>query len=206
MTQDSGSEGETKVCACGTRFTVVRGRGRPAVHCPSCRKPRGIDRDPAATQRRSNARANAVAEAEARTALATPVVDAMRMAFALEAHSDPVKAAAFAGLTLDATVAHQLAREARKLYPDGVSNIALTGLARATLGGMLLHLAHHTAHLKPDYTAGGARAVGQLMTALAADHRPTGDGTFTFNLTSASGEPVSVVRDPATVARPKLAS
>ena len=70
----------------------------------------------------------------------------------------------------------------------------------------LLHLAHNTAHLKPDYTAGGARAVGQLMTTLAADHRPTGDGTFTFNLTSASGEPVSVVRDPATVARPKLAS
>jgi len=196
-----------KIChKCGASYEQKPGPGRPSRYCVACRKPRGVDPDPAATVARTRAKARQVEEATVRAAVATPVVDAMRMAFALEAHSDPVKAAAFAGLTLDATVAHALAKEARKLYPDGVTNIAMTGLARATLGGMLLHLAHHTAHLKPDYTAGGARAVGQLMTTLAADHRPTGDGTFTFNLTSASGEPVSVVRDPATVARPKLAS
>jgi hypothetical protein len=194
-----------KLCeACGKAYKLTPGPGRPPKFCPKCRKPRGIDGNRAATVARSNAKAqNAVAAAE-RSAVSTTIEQAMRMAFALEAHADPVRAAAFAGLTLDPVQAKALAKAAREIYPDGVSNIVLSGLGRAVLGGMLLHLASNTAHLKPDFTAGGAKALGQLMTALSSSEDAPTTGDFVFNLTGASGQTVSVVRDPATVVRPKL--
>lgn len=126
----------------------------------------------------------------------------MRVAVALEVHTDPAQAVAFAGLDVPPPDAAALARAARDLYPDGVNNAALSALVRANLGSMLLDLWGATAHLKPDYIAGGVRALGQLLGMLVSGENAPSSGNFIFQLTSSSGATISVLRDPAAVVRP----
>ncbi len=197
-----------KLCgACGRAYKLTPGPGRPPKFCPRCRKPRGRDPNRAATVARSNAKAQNAAEAVDRAAVSSSIEQAMRMAFAMEAHADPVQAAAFAGLTTDPVQAKALAKAARAIYPDGVNNAALGGLGRAALGPMLLQLLNSVPHLKPDYIAGGMRALVQMITILLGNDSTAGDGagTYVFNLTSASGAEIPVIRDPANVVRPKTA-
>lgn len=193
------------VCGtCGATFEHAGGRGRPPVHCPACRKPRGQDPNRPATVARSKAKRDRVEAAAGRAEVSAPLDAAMRMAFALEAHPDPVKAAQFAGLTLDPAEARALEKRARELYPDGLGNAALSGMAKATIGAMLHHIWSNVAHLKVDFTAGGAKALGQLVGQLVGADDAPASAEFHFTLTAASGEPLSVVRDPDKVMRPKL--
>lgn len=126
------------------------------------------------------------------------------MAFALEAMPNPVQAAQFAGLTQDPKHALVLAKAARELYPQGVGKAALSGMGKAVMGLMMQTLWENVAHLKPDFIAGGAKAVGQLLSNLDSANETPASAEYVFTLTGASGESVSLIRDPAKVMRPKL--
>lgn len=180
---------------CGTCGRIFRPKrsaagGRPAKHCPRCRKSRGVARDPKIKVRelalrkakRKLSRAVLTAEHEDRL---------FRLAAALSVRPEPAQAAAYAGLVL---APKELAELAELAAARDIANPDDLRAAAAHVRYAMLLVAHELARsasvVNPSYAGMSIRGLGSALELLRRGGTPV-FSTVELQFAGPDGKPIS---------------
>lgn len=182
----------TACATCGEDF-AANARGRPAVHCPACRKPRSGRGDESANGERAQEQRRRKRASTGEARIAADADRLRRVALALSAESDDGRAVSWAGV--EASEPAVLAGEARAAFPelaDPGDMRAVGRMLRAAMGLAALQLWRRLPEVPPGQLAGVLRALSDAQEAIGEANGATAYATINLTVIGPDGVPLAL--------------